>query len=177
MHFAGALSRDDIAVVYLAATQRRLGAALVAVVVAVGLSSEIRGDEKPVDSQDEDVTVDVGAESASHSELDALPVEFEKLTALCWNVDGNLLAMEIPEARGEAVNVACGGQITVNAVIRAINESLGTNVASRHLDARPGDVRHSCAEIRLARKLLGFEPSVSFEDGLSRAIDFYRTLA
>ncbi len=92
-------------------------------------------------------------------------------------VDGNLLAMEIPEARGEAVNVACGGQITVNAVIRALNDSLGTNVASRHLDARPGDVRHSCADIQLARKVLGFEPTVSFEDGLARAIDFYRTLA
>jgi len=94
MRFAGTLVRENTPVVCLAAAARRLSAALLAVVVVVGPSSEIRGDEKPADSQDEDVAVDVGAESASHSELDALPVEFEKLTALCWNVDGNLLACD-----------------------------------------------------------------------------------
>jgi len=91
-------------------------------------------------------------------------------------IDANLLAMNIPAARGETVNVACGAQITVNQVLAAINESLGTKSAAVYTDPRPGDVRHSCADIRLARRLLGFAPAVSFEDGLRRAIDYYKSL-
>jgi len=91
-------------------------------------------------------------------------------------IDGNMLAMEAPEARGESVNVACGGQITINEVIAAINRVLGTDVAPRYVDRRPGDVLHSCADISQARKLLGFAPSVLFEEGLARAIDYYRSL-
>lgn len=91
-------------------------------------------------------------------------------------VDGNMLAMKTPHARGDVINVACGGQITVNEVIAAVNRVLGKKVASKHLPARAGDVRHSCADITLAGKLLGYRPAISFEDGLRRAIDFYRTL-
>jgi UDP-glucose 4-epimerase len=92
-------------------------------------------------------------------------------------IDGNILAMNAPRTRGEVVNVACGGAITVNQVIAAINRVLGTNVRPKHVAPRPGDVRHSCADIRLAKSLLAFEPKVSFEDGLRRAIDYYRSLA
>jgi nucleoside-diphosphate-sugar epimerase len=92
-------------------------------------------------------------------------------------VDGNVLAMSAKKACGEVVNVACGGQITVNQVIAAINKALGTNVRPQYVDPRPGDVRHSCADIRLATTLLGFRPKVSFEDGLRRAIDYYRSIS
>ena len=89
-------------------------------------------------------------------------------------VDGNMLAMQADKTRGEAVNVACGGAITVNRIVAAVNELLGTKVEPRYVDPRPGDILHSCADIRLAGKLLGYEPSVSFEEGLRRAIDYYR---
>ena len=92
-------------------------------------------------------------------------------------VDGNVLATSAKKTRGETVNVACGGQITINQVITAINKALGTNVRPRYVDPRPGDVRHSCADVRLAKTLLGYVPKVSFEDGLRRAIDYYRTIA
>ncbi len=92
-------------------------------------------------------------------------------------VDGNLLAMSASKTCGESVNVACGGQITINQVIEAINRVLGTKVRPRYVDPRPGDVRHSCADVRLANSLLGYVPRVSFEDGLRRAIDYYRGLA
>ncbi len=92
-------------------------------------------------------------------------------------VDGNILAMSVPKVRGEVLNLACGGQITVNQVIAAINRVLGTKVQPRYVAARPGDVRHSCANIDLARSVLGFEPKVSFEEGLRRAIDYYRSIA
>lgn len=91
-------------------------------------------------------------------------------------VDGNMLAMNTPQARGQSINLACGGEITVNEVIAAVNRALGKTVKSKHLPPRAGDVRHSCADIALATKLLDYRPAISFEDGLRRAIDFYRTL-
>jgi UDP-glucose 4-epimerase len=92
-------------------------------------------------------------------------------------VDGNLLAMGLPRTHGEVLNLACGGQITINEVIAAINRALETRVQAHHVADRPGDVRHSCADITLARSVLGFAPQVSFEEGLRRAIDYYRSLA
>jgi len=85
-------------------------------------------------------------------------------------VHGNLLAAGIPRASGQVVNLACGERITVNEVIARINRSLGKNVRPTYADPRPGDVRHSCADVRLARELLGFDPHVSFDDGLARTI-------
>lgn len=92
-------------------------------------------------------------------------------------VEGNILAMKARRTCGESINVACGSQISVNRVIAEIQRLLGTSVKAKYVDRRPGDVMHSCADISLARKLLGFEPVVSFEEGLRRAIDFYRALA
>lgn len=92
-------------------------------------------------------------------------------------VHANVLAMDVSKTHGEVVNVACGGQVTVNQVIAAINQALGTDVQPCYAPARPGDVRHSCADVSLARTLLGYEPQVSFEEGLNRAIDYYRSMA
>lgn len=91
-------------------------------------------------------------------------------------VDGNMLAMQAASTRGEAVNVACGGSISVNQLVATINKLLGTNVAPRYVAPRPGDIKHSCAAIDRARELLGFRPLVGFEEGLRRAIDYYRKL-
>lgn len=92
-------------------------------------------------------------------------------------VHGNVLAMQAAKTEGQWVNVACGGQISVNDVIRTINELLGTDVQPNYAPTRPGDVKHSCADISLAKELLGYEPVISFPDGLNKAIDYYKTLA
>ena len=92
-------------------------------------------------------------------------------------VHGNTLAMETDKTHGESVNVACGNAITVNQVIREIGRLLGMGLQPQYTERRPGDVMHSCADIRLAGALLGFEPTVTFEEGLRRAIDYYRSLA
>jgi len=89
-------------------------------------------------------------------------------------IHGNLLAMKVARACGESINVACGDAISVNRVINAINKALGTSVAASYVPARTGDVLHSCADITLAKTLLGYEPQVSFEEGLRRTIEFYR---
>lgn len=90
---------------------------------------------------------------------------------------GNVLAMQADRTCGEAVNIAYGGQITINEVIATINRVLETNIVPKYVEARAGDVLHSCADIRLARELLGFEPTVPFEEGLRMAIEYYRVLA
>ncbi|MGD2111543.1 MAG: SDR family oxidoreductase [Phycisphaerae bacterium] len=92
-------------------------------------------------------------------------------------VYGNVLAMQADRTHGEAVNIACGDRISVNQVIGAINVALGKDVRPRYEDARPGDVKHSCADITRAETMLGFKPQVSFEEGLRRAIDHYRQYA
>lgn len=89
-------------------------------------------------------------------------------------VHGNILAMEAEKTCGQSVNIACGQAITVNEAVAAINRILGTTIQPRYEAPRAGDVRHSCADVRLARDLLGFEPNVSFEEGLARAIEYYR---
>ena len=91
-------------------------------------------------------------------------------------VVGNLLALKAAKTEGQAVNVACGSAISVNEVIATINRVLGTNVSARHVERRAGDVLHSCADITLAKKLLDFTPTVDFEEGLRRTIDYYKSL-
>ena len=51
------------------------------------------------------------------------------------------------------------------------------NVKPQFAPPRAGDVRESQADITLARKLLGYEPQVDFEEGLRRSIDYYRRIA
>ncbi len=91
-------------------------------------------------------------------------------------VEGNMLAMNAERTGGVAVNLACGGQITINETIAAINRSLGTNVKPKYVAPRAGDVRHSCADIRLAQKLLKFNPRIGFDEGLQKSIAFYKNL-
>ena len=89
-------------------------------------------------------------------------------------VEANLLAARAKHTAGEVVNIACGQAVTVNAVIDMINEVVGKNVKPIYDAPRPGDVKHSLADITLAKKLIGFKPTVSFKQGLQKAIDWYR---
>jgi nucleoside-diphosphate-sugar epimerase len=90
-------------------------------------------------------------------------------------VDGVLRACEAPGASGEVINVATGGRISLNRLFEVMRGIIGSPVESVHAEPRAGDVRDSQADIAKARALLGYEPTVSFEDGLTRTIDWYRT--
>ncbi len=92
-------------------------------------------------------------------------------------IHANLLAANAPRTHGEVCNVACGEHVTVNQVIEQINKLLGTNVKPKYVSERPGDIKHSWADIELAGKLLGFKPVVGFNEGLRRAIDWYKANA
>jgi UDP-glucose 4-epimerase len=83
-------------------------------------------------------------------------------------VAANLLAADAPGIGGEILNVATGSSVTVNALADTISEMLGKPVEKTYEPAREADVRASWADVSEARRLLGFEPEVEFEDGLRR---------
>jgi UDP-glucose 4-epimerase len=89
-------------------------------------------------------------------------------------VEANLLAARAEHTAGDVINIACGQAVTVNETIEVINATVGKNIKSIYTDPRPGDVKHSLADIRAAENLIGFKPKVPFKQGLQRAIDFYR---
>jgi nucleoside-diphosphate-sugar epimerase len=90
-------------------------------------------------------------------------------------VDGVLRACEAPGASGEVINVATGGRISLNELFRAMRAITGGTVEPAYADSRAGDVRDSQADISKATRLLGYEPSISFEEGLRRTVEWYRT--
>src|SRR3954469_18619225 len=89
-------------------------------------------------------------------------------------VDGVLRACEAPKASGDIINVATGGRISLNKLFYAMRDVVGGTLEPTYAESRQGDVRDSQADIRKAKELLGYEPIVSFEDGISRTIAWYR---
>ncbi len=88
-------------------------------------------------------------------------------------VEANLKALTAPNAPGNIYNVACGERISLLDLIAEINRQLGTAVPVEHLPPRAGDIRDSLADISAIRRDLGYTVSVSFADGLQRAISWY----
>jgi nucleoside-diphosphate-sugar epimerase len=91
-------------------------------------------------------------------------------------VEANLLAAEAGRGSGGVVNVACGKRVTVNALIGQLREITGRDVPVEFAPPRPGEVRHSEADITLAKQALGYAPAVSFGEGLRRTVAFYESL-
>ncbi len=89
-------------------------------------------------------------------------------------VEANLLAARAKESKGQVVNIACGKRVTINAIIELINELLGKDIKPTYAASRPGDVKHSLADIRLAKKVISYKPVVDFRAGLQKAIQWYR---
>jgi UDP-glucose 4-epimerase len=86
-------------------------------------------------------------------------------------VRANLLAADAAEVSGEILNVATGASVTVNALADAIGRLLGKSVKKTFEPEREADVLASWADIGEARRLLGYEPQVDFDDGLRRTAD------
>jgi nucleoside-diphosphate-sugar epimerase len=90
-------------------------------------------------------------------------------------VDGVLRAVEAPNAAGQVINVATGGRISLNELLRVMNQIVGTNLQAIYQEPRAGDVRDSQADITRAKNLLGYTPIVSLEEGLQKTTEWYRT--
>jgi nucleoside-diphosphate-sugar epimerase len=89
-------------------------------------------------------------------------------------VDANLLACEVPGVAGQVFNIACGDRITVNSMLQLINKITGKDITPIYTEPRPGDIKHSQADIARAREQLGYAPKVNFEEGLRNTIEWYR---
>jgi nucleoside-diphosphate-sugar epimerase len=89
-------------------------------------------------------------------------------------VAANRLAIEAPETSGEIINVACGDKTTVNQLYETIKKILQKDLAPIFEDPRPGDIRHSFADIAKARELLKYKPKISLTGGLQETIRWYQ---
>ena len=89
-------------------------------------------------------------------------------------VDGVLRACEAPKAAGEVINVATGGRISLNELLRVMSGLVGVRVSPIHREERAGDVKDSQADITKAKTLLGYAPIVGLEEGLERTVDWCR---
>ncbi|MGE5740644.1 MAG: SDR family oxidoreductase [Candidatus Aminicenantes bacterium RBG_16_66_30] len=89
-------------------------------------------------------------------------------------VRANLAAAASASAAGEAVNVACGLGTTVNGLLDAVNDVIGTKIEAIHAGPRPGDILHSKADISKAGRLMGFAPERSFREGLRETAAWYQ---
>ncbi|HEV2983198.1 MAG TPA: SDR family oxidoreductase [Vicinamibacterales bacterium] len=90
-------------------------------------------------------------------------------------VDGVLRACEAPKAAGEAINVATGGRISLNELLRVMSGIVGVEAKAIYDDERAGDVKDSQADITKAKTLLGYAPIVGLEEGLKRTLEWCRT--
>ncbi|MEA3402545.1 MAG: SDR family oxidoreductase [Armatimonadota bacterium] len=88
-------------------------------------------------------------------------------------IEANMCAAEADGGAGQVFNIACGENATLNELISHLNDILGTDLTPEYTDERPGDVKHSLADISAAREVLGYEPQVHFRDGLALAVEWY----
>ncbi len=90
--------------------------------------------------------------------------------------EANWLASQAPAevCKGQALNIACHARTTLNEILDQLRELLGSDVQAEYGPPRAGDVKHSLADVSLAKETIGYEPSVFFEEGLALAIDWYK---
>lgn len=88
--------------------------------------------------------------------------------------EANIRACEAALEGGEVLNIACGEGTTINDLLTHIQEVLGVSVSPRRGAGRPGDVRHSRADIARAREKLGYCPSTGLREGLRLSAAYYR---
>ncbi|HXE91080.1 MAG TPA: SDR family oxidoreductase [Terriglobales bacterium] len=91
-------------------------------------------------------------------------------------VAANLLACTRPAAdvAGRVFNIAGGQRVTINQIFRLLQKLTGFQGEPEHEAERAGDIKHSLADISLAKKHLGYEPTVDLEEGLRRTVEWYR---
>jgi len=88
-------------------------------------------------------------------------------------VDATLRSCEAPGASGKVLNVGTGQRFTLNETLRLLGKITGKNATARYDPPRAGDIKDSQADITLARKILAYEPTIGFEEGLRRTWEWY----
>jgi UDP-glucose 4-epimerase len=92
-------------------------------------------------------------------------------------VEANMLALNATGACGGVYNVGCGERMSLNGLIRLLQEITGIKASLTYAEAKAGDVRHSLADITLARRRLGYEPKILVKEGLRRTVEAFKMKA
>jgi nucleoside-diphosphate-sugar epimerase len=90
-------------------------------------------------------------------------------------VDGVLRACTADNASGEVINVATSGRISLNTLFNTVRDLVGSTVEPIYAEPRAGDVKDSQADISKAKRVLGYQPSVTFDAGLAKTVEWYRS--
>ena len=88
-------------------------------------------------------------------------------------LQANWLAAQVKETHGEAINISTVNAVTVNTVVKTITELLEKDIKPVYAPPRPGDIKHSLADVSLAKEVIGYEPKITFDEGIRMAIDWY----
>jgi UDP-N-acetylglucosamine 4-epimerase len=83
-----------------------------------------------------------------------------------------LLNTDVPNTH-EVINVACNEQITLNELWDTISDLADVDIEAKHGSERPGDVRHSLADISKAKELIGYEPNILVREGLANVYNWF----
>ena len=86
-------------------------------------------------------------------------------------IQANLLALRAPNAPGEVCNIGCGQRVSLNQLIQILEELLEVRAQVTYASAKPGDVRHSLADITKATRVLGYVPKIHIEEGLRTTVE------
>ena len=85
-------------------------------------------------------------------------------------VEANLLALHRPSAPGAVCNIGCGQRVSLNELIEILERLLGIRAQVTYAPRKPGDVRHSLADITNTTSILGYVPKIEIEEGLRRTV-------
>lgn len=88
-------------------------------------------------------------------------------------VEGNILAATNDVETGLVLNCACHGQVTLNQLVQQLSELLNKSIKPIYGERKPGDIKHSFANINLITEKLNYKPLVDFKEGLKRTVEFY----
>ena len=88
-------------------------------------------------------------------------------------VEANLLAARARAGAGEAFNVGCGSRVSLLDIVERLETILGRKLERKHTPPRSGDVPHTLADVSKAKRLLGYEPLVDFDEGFRRTVDYF----
>jgi UDP-glucose 4-epimerase len=89
-------------------------------------------------------------------------------------IDAFQRAATTDEAIGHVINVACGERHTLNELVEEVGRAVGIELEPVYSAPRVGDIAHSLADIGKASRLLGYEPSVAFSDGVAKTVEWMR---
>ncbi len=92
-------------------------------------------------------------------------------------VQANLLACTAPNAPGNIYNIGTGNRYTLNQTLQMLGKIIGVTARAEYTPPRQGDIRDSQADITAARRDLGYDPKVGFEEGLRKTVEWYRAEA